>query len=177
MNILPELSDVICRLLRATGREGVEGLIFQMRQNGYFQASCHRHHYYVGGMAQHAFEVYLYMKEHIPEMQDDKLTILALLHDLCDIRGFHEYSGHGRRSVALLKEFGFNIDEEESRLIRYHMFRVSARTPEEEIAVKETHASREWQIFKNADCYSAKNPMSAEDTLNEIERLKGNFTS
>lgn len=171
MNILPELSDAICRLLRCTGREGVEELILFMRTNGYFMASCHRHHYYVGGMAQHAFEVYLYMKTHIPTMSEDSLIIVSLLHDICDISGFREYPGHGRRSVGLLDECHFPLTNEERRLIRYHMFRVSARTPEEQREVAETHATLEWQVFKNADCHSASNPMTPEQTLDEIERL------
>lgn len=111
------------------------------------------------------------MKEHIPSMPEDSLIVLSLLHDICDIRGFHEYKGHGRRSVALLGNCGFPLTDEERRLIRYHMYRVAARTPEEQLDVTETHATREWQIFKNADCYSASNPLSAEQTLEEIEKI------
>ena len=52
------VKEKIIGTLRATGRENIEQVIEYMGNNGFFTKSCHRHHHYRGGLADHAWQTY-----------------------------------------------------------------------------------------------------------------------
>ena len=160
-------------LLRSTGRKGVEELISFMDTNGYYTAHCGRHHRFGGGMSQHCLEVYMYMKNHNSiGMPMDSLIIVALLHDLCDIKYCRdiEHGHHGYRSVRLLQTQvpEFDLHEDERKLINWHLGRINAGGDlrKEALAV---HDTPEWQLLHRADIESAghqKTRMGLRDMMN-----------
>ena len=90
--------EEFCSLLRSTGREGVEGLIEDITNQGFFEAPASAgHHLNVeGGLAQHslnsckaALAVWEGMKTVEPtlanEVTRESIIIATLLHDLCKI--------------------------------------------------------------------------------------------
>lgn len=122
--------EQIISTLRATGRANMENVIRYMEQNGFFTERCHRHHRYVGGLADHARQTYqlvLAMEEERMKnpnqsaLDKDSLAICALLHDFCDCHGMRHIPGHGRRSAEMLKELGLHLSKDEFLAIRFHM--------------------------------------------------------
>lgn len=82
------------RLLEATGREGVDGLIGYARSSDFYTApaSTRYHGAHEGGLLEHSLNVYdaLARKKEEQEWEDalggipwDSITIIGLLHDLC----------------------------------------------------------------------------------------------
>lgn len=123
--------ELIISTLRATGRENMENVIGYMESNGFFSRHCHRHHHYLGGLADHAWQTYQVAlaleaerMEKNPSLQPadkDSLAICALLHDFCDCHGMHHIRHHGQRSAGMLKELGLHLSAEEFLAIRFHM--------------------------------------------------------
>lgn len=120
--------DQIINLLRSTNREGIENVINFLESSNFFTARCHSHHKYTGGMADHALETLNIARKRSRGIPEDSLIICCLLHDLCDIRGHREYSGHGERSANLAaKHCGLKLSKDEWNAIRYHMRTASKR--------------------------------------------------
>lgn len=136
--------DEIIRLLRSTGREGIDEMIEHLDANNYFTsaASKSRHDSFYGGLAYHSLLVYreamrLYEaeKKGLAKGVDPKsIIITTLLHDLCKLNRYpcefgekpkkKEYDwkkGHGRISVVNIESIGFKLTEEEALAIRWHM--------------------------------------------------------
>ena len=125
------IKENIINRLRETKRENIETVIDYMENHEFFTRGCHRHHRYDGGLADHAWQTYqLAMKEeadnkrlhpNVPMLDKDSLAISALLHDFCDCHGMHHIRNHGRRSVRMLKELDFILNDDEYLAIRFHM--------------------------------------------------------
>ena len=126
-----DVKQAIIDRLRATKRENIETVIDYMEKHGFFTYHCHRHHHYDGGLADHAWQTYQIAQRldaercasnpNAQKLNEDSIAIAALLHDLCNCSGLSEISGHGRRSVKILKEIGFILTDEEYLAIRFHM--------------------------------------------------------
>ena len=158
-----EIKESIINRLHETKRENIEKVIDYMEGNRFFEDSCHGHHRYDGGLADHAWQTYqLAMKEkannkrHHPNvllLDKDSLAICALLHDFCDCHGMRHIKGHGWRSVEMLKELGFHLTQEEYLAIRFHLSLRDKKThPQYEDAL---HCHLRHVIHK-ADSKSAK---------------------
>ena len=121
--------STIENLLRATGRDNVDQLLTLMRDNGYYRAGCHHHHRHQGGLAQHSLEVLLRMqRQNESALPVDSIVIVALLHDLCNIKGFNHIRHHGSRSVLLAtREAGFKLTHMEYQAILWHMHNVKEK--------------------------------------------------
>lgn len=90
----------IIRLLKATGREGIEDLIDYMNENGFFDAPCSGQYHLSceGGLAKHSLNVFGYASEvlralckHIdPSLvpSDESIVLVSLLHDLGKIGAY-----------------------------------------------------------------------------------------
>lgn len=125
------IKEQIIDTLRATGRENMENVIRYMEQNGFFTRYCHRHHRYVGGLADHAWQTYQLalamdeerVKKNPNQLALDKasLSICTLLHDFCNCHDMRHIRGHGQRSAAMLKELGLHLSSDEFLAIRFHM--------------------------------------------------------
>lgn len=114
----------VLSLLKSVNRKGMDTVINTLDEKGYFDARCYGHHKYKGGMADHALEVYDYMKakasSSIPE---DSLVIMALFHDYGKAAGGRKYKpkgDHPVRSALLLDECGLELTEGERFAITHH---------------------------------------------------------
>lgn len=85
-----------CSILRATGRDGIEYVIEDLTDWGFFDApaSARNHFNFPGGLAQHSLNVYdmaMAMRESVLKLRPDaekflspdSIAIAALLHDVC----------------------------------------------------------------------------------------------
>jgi hypothetical protein len=158
------LQSAIESLLRATGRENVEQLLTLMRDNGYYRVGCHRHHKQQGGLAQHSLEVLLRMqRQNDGIIPPDSIIIVALLHDLCNIKGFNHIRHHGSRSVLIAtREAGFKLRSMEYQAILWHMHgrKEKGKLGSSFDAVLDSPL---WQELRKADYYSATHPLSREE--------------
>jgi hypothetical protein len=126
-----DIKQAIIDRLRATKRENIENIIDYMENKGFFTYHCHRHHHYLGGLAEHAWQTYqialsldrerCVKNSNAPELDEDSIAIASLLHDICDCSGMRDISGHGKRSAKLLKALEFKLTQEEFLAIRFHM--------------------------------------------------------
>lgn len=120
--------EEFCSLLRSTGREGVEGLIEDITNQGFFEAPASAgHHLNVeGGLAQHslnsckaALAVWEGMKTVEPtlanEVTRESIIIATLLHDLCKIDIY-------RRSVKKRKNALGQWEDSEGYKVTYRNF-------------------------------------------------------
>ena len=108
------VKEKIIGTLRATGRENIEQVIEYMENNGFFTKSCHRHHHYRGGLADHAWQTYQIALQNNPNGIDEQsIAICALLHDFCNCGGMTDQVGHGRRSAGMLKELRLHLSHDE----------------------------------------------------------------
>lgn len=167
------LQQTIENLLRATGREHVEDLLTIMREHGYYRVGCHRHHKSQGGMAQHALEVLWRMKRHeSASMPMDSIVVVALLHDLCNIRGFSHIRRHGSRSVRIAtREAGFKLKPTEYQAILWHMHGVREKGTLGS-SFDMVLDNPLWQELRKADHFSSANPMTRQQLLDALEGKK-----
>ncbi len=130
------LHDKITKALLDTHAENIDKMLSYMERNGYFTCHCSSHNHWTGGSSQHMWAVYLIAKElrdqrtHEPAVAkyatDEKLTLICLLHDLCDMRvkvydnKHKEITHHGPRSYWIMKNL--NVGTEMERwVVRSHM--------------------------------------------------------
>ena len=71
------VKEKIIGTLRATGRENIEQVIEYMGNNGFFTKSCHRHHHYRGGLADHAWQTYQIPLQNNPNGIDEQSIALC----------------------------------------------------------------------------------------------------
>lgn len=82
------MKERIIKLLKDTGRDGIEDLITYMEDNGFFTAPCSTCHHLAkeGGLAEHSLNVYDAMMRFnavsLHPVQDDSVIVCSLLHDL-----------------------------------------------------------------------------------------------
>lgn len=125
---IEENKQEIIRLLRLTGREGIDKLISYLEKRDYFTApaSTQYHLSCVGGLAQHSLNVYANMmrlyygdkweslKEYTTrdeEVDHENIIIVALLHDLCKV-DFYKMSSRNVKENGTWKEVQvYAIDE------------------------------------------------------------------
>lgn len=116
------VKEKIIGTLRATGRENIEQVIEYMGNNGFFTKSCHHHHRYRGGLADHAWQTYQIALQNNPNGIDEQsIAICALLHDFCNCVGMADIKGHGQRSAGMLKALGVHLSYDEFLAVRFHM--------------------------------------------------------
>lgn len=124
----PELYAAIFRdyygaLLQSTGREGMSNLLELLSSHGYYSSRCARHHKFVGGTLQHSLEVCHYMLEHNRDQLDrNSIIVTALLHDVCNIRGYNDIHHHGSRSARIIRDIAhFELTNDEEQAILWHL--------------------------------------------------------
>ena len=128
---MSNVRDDILTTLRSMQREHIEDVIEYMLKHGFFKRGCNGHHRYVGGLADHAWQTFLfaknleeeYCKKHPNHKMVDmnSLALCCLLHDFCDCSGMEKLSGHGLRSAIMLTELGLHLSKEEFLAIRFHL--------------------------------------------------------
>lgn len=85
------MKEEFLKLLRCTGRDGMEDLIAFLEKTDFFKApaSTRFHGDYEGGLLEHSMKVYEILKHKVEnsfvpiEVSKDSLIIIPLLHDIC----------------------------------------------------------------------------------------------
>lgn len=90
------MKEQFIEILKATNREGIEGVIEYLEKAGFFNApaSVNRHLCNPGGLVEHSLNVYraaMSLREKVIELKpdveaklpEDSIAIAALLHDVC----------------------------------------------------------------------------------------------
>ena len=131
-------------LLRSTGRKGIERVIEELSEGGFYTvpASVAYHHNNVGGLARHSLAVYeeaykKYLQQrssiHVIHLDENSVVLCSLLHDVCKMdeyvikRGRPHHTAnykkeiHGLKSVKLLTDWGLVLTDEEKAAISWHM--------------------------------------------------------
>ena len=84
--------DIIIQILSATGRPGMDRILAELEQNGFYEApgSIKYHSNYKGGLAEHSLAVYrcaMDLKRTNPKVygsvSEESIAVTALLHDIC----------------------------------------------------------------------------------------------
>ena len=140
------------KLLNSINRDGMNNLINFIEKTDFYTApaSTRFHGSYDGGLLEHSMKVYEILKHKVEhsimdiEVPEDKLKIVALLHDICKVNYYKvDYRnakneagiwekvpyytvddtipyGHGEKSVMMLTEY-IKLTSEEKYCIRWHM--------------------------------------------------------
>ncbi len=157
-NINQELKEEFIALLKSTKRQGIADLLDYLEGSDFYEspASTQYHGSYPGGLLEHSINVYnslVFVYESIkqnpgfifPEIEDDSLIIVGLLHDICKVNTYHESTrnvkndttgqwekvpfykrdpmlpmGHGGKSVFMLQKF-IDLSTEEALAVYWHM--------------------------------------------------------
>lgn len=151
-------------ILRATNRPGIESVLKFMADGDFYHrpSSDNRHHNWRGGLAQHSLSVYDHASQKYPKLPADSIAICALLHDLCKIDQFTTdadgkaiptgapNTGHGDKSVEMLRDLGVELSPEEERSIRWHRSprRTGLKDSED---LRRARNDSLWWAIKNAD--------------------------
>ena len=138
------MKEEFIKLLRETGRDGIEDLINFLNRTDFFEApaSTRFHGCYKGGLLEHSLKVYEILKTKTED--SPSVRIIALLHDVCkanfykvDYRNAKNEQGvwekvpyytiddtipygHGEKSVMMISEY-IKLTPEERYAIRWHM--------------------------------------------------------
>lgn len=138
--------ETFLSLLRSINREGIDSLIEWLESTDFFEApaSTKHHSAYPGGLVKHSLNVLDRLCKEVG-YASDKVTIAALLHDICKANYYKVstrnvkdletgewkqeqfYSvddtfpfGHGEKSVYLISKH-IELTDEEAMAIRWHM--------------------------------------------------------
>lgn len=140
--------EVIVTLLKMTKRDGIEGLISHLENDGYFEAPAgmKNHSCCEGGLAEHSLNVLELVNQYndifkleIPrepgqkplKLQNRNFVIACLLHDLCKMNAYlgeegsyynnpDKPKGHAKLSIKMASAF-IKLEPIEEMMIRYHM--------------------------------------------------------
>ena len=145
------------KLLKSVKRPGIDKLINYLETSDFFVAPCSSmyHGSYPGGLLEHSLNVYnclVYEYENLkdsdfnlPNITDESIIIVSLLHDLCKVNCYVESTrnvkneqtgqwekvpfykreplfpmGHGGKSVFIAQQF-IQLTPEEAQAIYWHM--------------------------------------------------------
>ena len=145
------LETLICDTLTATGRPGIGKLIAYLKRNHYFTIASHSHNSWEGGAAEHMWATYIMARGWRDQLLikvprrgdlshddikkyalDDKLAIVCMLHDMCDMNvtvfGIDsktnkkkDYShDHGLKSYWIMRNHDIGTPAEQNA-VKYHM--------------------------------------------------------
>ena len=154
---MENFKELYIDMLRRTKREGIEDLIAYLEGSDFFEApaSTQYHGSYRGGLLEHSLNVYNCLvfeyenlkdaEFNLPEIPEDSLIIVALLHDLCKVNCYVESTrnvknektgqwekvpyykrepkmpmGHGGKSVFIAQKF-IELHTFEAQAIFWHM--------------------------------------------------------
>lgn len=159
------LKSKIESALRSTGDPHIEDLLQYMEKNDYYTCKSSSHNHWEGGAAEHMWATFV-MAKALRDQQlsdpdtkkyatDEKLAIVCLLHDLCDMpakvktsKGEDISSKHGRKSYWIMRNFKVGtIAEQEA--VKNHMHS-DVRT-----TFKDVQQGKEYEVLhkliRNAD--------------------------
>lgn len=134
---MKKYKNKICKLLLSTRRDGIEDLISNLDELGFFEspASTKYHGCYVGGLAEHSYKVFKKLTTLTKSCRicipKDEIIIASILHDICKAGAYsgtqrpYEHvathpRGHAVLSLERISKF-IVLTEKERNMIKYHM--------------------------------------------------------
>ena len=134
------LKEKIIQELKNTGVANIDKMLQYMERHRYYECRSSSHNHWTGGASQHMWAVYLIAKalrdKKLKEKDaalfskyatDQKLAIVCLLHDLCDMhvtvksdKGKDVSYDHGNKSYWIMKNLDVGT-EAEREAVRNHM--------------------------------------------------------
>lgn len=116
--------EIILSLLLSTGREGIESVIYNLKETDFFEAPASAGHHLntPGGLVQHSLNVYemshrikmqlLEVKPELEErLQNDSIIIASLLHDVCKAGIYTPAIKKRKTKMGYWQEYqGYDID-------------------------------------------------------------------
>ena len=129
--------ELIIELLDEVKRRGIEDVKAWLDKSGFYQnpASSKWHGNYVGGLAEHSYNVYRlfshFNKIFKLNLNRETIILCPILHDVCKIGAYvmsgseiqYNYAGpkgHAQLSLQRIKEH-ITLTDQEYMIIRYHM--------------------------------------------------------
>lgn len=120
------MKERFCNILKATGREGVDYVIEDLENWGFFKApaSGRGHGAYPGGLTEHSLNVYdaaMDLRKGLlerrpdlePNLSEESVAIAALLHDVCKAKGYRLVHKKRKNSLGMYEdcdEYEYNDD-------------------------------------------------------------------
>ena len=131
------LKEKIIKTLKDTGAENIDKMLQYMEENDFYRCQSSSHNHWRGGTAQHVWAVYLIAKALRNQRKDEpliakyatdeKLALVCLLHDICDMNVRVRTSKnedvshrHGRKSCWIMRNLNVGT-EVERMVVRNHM--------------------------------------------------------
>lgn len=132
------LTSLIEDALKSANREKMHELLKIMEQNGYYTCKSSSHNHWDGGAAEHMWATYIYAKLKRDKIlkdkpyllkyaTDEKLAMVCLLHDLCDMKVTvigqgKDYSEgyHGEKSYWIMRNMPIGTYAEREAVL-HHM--------------------------------------------------------
>ena len=130
---LNQNKKILISELLSLGRPGMDEFIRDITAGGYFEAKCSGHDRDTGGTVNHclwtlriARQIAEGLKKNpVAETLKDSITVVCLLHDLCDMRHFHKVTNpdrrHGVYSRRIMASYGGLFTKEELSAVNSHM--------------------------------------------------------
>lgn len=136
---MTKLKDKIVNALKSANRPNMDKLLKFMEDHGYYTCKSHSHNHWNGGAAEHMWATYIYAKFKRSEIlkakpqllkyaTDEKLAVVCLLHDLCDMsvsvmgEGKDYSHCHGRKSYWIMRNMAVGTPAEQHAVLK-HMHR------------------------------------------------------
>lgn len=120
------MKDRIISLLSEVDRKGIDNLIQFIQESNYTtSARCYSHHKCHQGLMMHSLEVLdCMLKNNLAGIPRESIILVALCHDLGKARLKGKKVGwgdHPQRSIAILKQCGVELtDDERDAILNHH---------------------------------------------------------
>lgn len=189
---MKEVKEKIIELLRGTKRDGMEAMICDLDQKGFFEspASTRFHGSYAGGLAKHSLRVWEIVNGFFATCEPDAVTapgqkplgitpnnikIASLLHDVCKIGAYigtekpyrwnkDQPKGHATLSIEIIKKY-IELEPVEELIIRYHMGL---------FGLNEFYEKGSWEFKTNAE-YPLRGDHSKDEKMTKEESQKARY--
>lgn len=130
---LDQNKKILTQELRAIGRNGMEEFIQDIDAGGYFEARCSGHDRESGGTVNHCLWTLRIARQIVEDLGHnpvaeglrDSITVVCLLHDLCDMRNYQKVKNpdrrHGAYSRRIMSFYAPLFSNEELTAVNSHM--------------------------------------------------------
>lgn len=124
--------EILIGELLSIGRHGMEEFIQDITAGGFFEANCNGHDRNSGGTVNHSLwtlkiarQIAENLKNPVVVGLKDSITVVCLLHDLCNMRRFQKVNNperrHGAYSKRIMDSYGNLFIKEELSAVNCHM--------------------------------------------------------
>ena len=125
---------ILIQELLSIGRSGMEEFIRDIESGGFFEARCSGHDRETGGTVNHCLWALKIARQIVEDLGPnpvaeglkDSITVVCLLHDLCDMRNYQKVKNpdrrHGTYSRRIMSYYAPLFTNEELSAVNSHMY-------------------------------------------------------